>query len=507
MLPALWDGKVFSNFVFQLAGRDELLLWPAGAPAAPTSVAPVVGIAPGTNTTVSTNATATTTTYRVHATGSSSGGVTNVVNASTNPPGGVVGWLGPTNNGDVRVKTLSVSGALVATDQGTNVDLSTSGGVGEANFNADVFTNSVVLGWVYDKIGVTNRLRTFRVGFGLSGTNESTNLVAAVDASVIAGQTDLNAASNVLRGDIANLQGATNGLHGRVGNLEGATNGLRTDVLNLQGGTNGLATRVANLEGGTNGLRTDVLNLQGATNGLRTDALNLQGATNGLRTDVLNLQAITNRNANQFGASATLTVKDGAKFTNVVLEATSTAYQMGVSNLVATNAAVRAGASASNAWIGGVIYVDLASRTNHSTVNSYTNLATFTLPAHALTNSGDTVEATWTGVYLSGTNRFVMGFGSITNVVDVSGVTNGAAVPAGWRASLQITRTANTAQRVAAWIQFNLGSGITYAYTNRLIDIAETNGIDNLIRLQGSAIRAGGITNNFLAVEFRPGPR
>jgi hypothetical protein len=110
-------------------------------------------------------------------------------------------------------------------------------GVGEVNVNGEAaVTNATRMGWVYDKSGVTNRLRSLQAGYGAALTNESTNIMVAVDAAVIPSHTQLNAASNVLRTDIANLQGATNGLTTRASNLEGATNGLNT-------GVNGLLSR------------------------------------------------------------------------------------------------------------------------------------------------------------------------------------------------------------------------------------------------------------------------
>jgi hypothetical protein len=167
------------------------------------------------------------------------------------------------------------------------------------------------------------------------------------------------------------------------------------------------------------------------------------------------------------------------------------------------NLGVVVGSTTSNAMVGGTLYVDISSRTNHSTVNNYTNLATFTIPAHLLTNSADEAESEWSGVMLSGTNRFVLGFGSITNLMDLSGMTNGHPLST-WRALLRVTRTGNTGQRVYARFDFDPGFGIQFATTNRTVDIAETNGIANLIRLQASAIRAGGITNNYQRVTYKP---
>ncbi len=168
--------------------------------------------------------------------------------------------------------------------------------------------------------------------------------------------------------------------------------------------------------------------------------------------------------------------------------------------------AVGVGGGPSNAVVGGQVYFDIASRTNHSTVGNYTNLSCFTNIAHSLTNNGDTITLEWAGVMLSGTNKFVVGYGSITNLLDLSGLTNGHPL-ASWYAILRVTRTGNTSQRIFVEWQTSPGFGIPFSYTNRTVDIAETNGIANFARLQGAAIRPGGITNTYLTVDYKPASR
>jgi hypothetical protein len=172
--------------------------------------------------------------------------------------------------------------------------------------------------------------------------------------------------------------------------------------------------------------------------------------------------------------------------------------------VVGTYAAINTGAtdSGTNAFFIGRTYFDLASRTNHSTSGNYTNLACYTNAVHSLTNAGDTQIGECSGNMLSGTNKFVLGYSSITNILDISGLTNGHPL-ATWSALLRVTRLpGSNLQRVYAEWKTDPGFGIQFSYTNRTVDIAETNSLANVMRLQGSAIRAGGITNNYLSVKF-----
>lgn len=80
---------------------------------------------------------------------SATAGLTNIVNASTNGSGWV-GLLGPTNNGDVRIKTLSAAGSVTVTDQGTNVAIGYSG----AGISLSDVTNASPIAFV-GPLGVT----------------------------------------------------------------------------------------------------------------------------------------------------------------------------------------------------------------------------------------------------------------------------------------------------------------------------------------------------------------
>ena len=74
-----------------------------------------------------------------------------------------------------------------------------TGGSGESNFLAAASTtNGTRFELPYDKTGTTNRVKTLEMGYGMAATNQSTNLVVAVDAAAIPNHTQLNTASNGL---------------------------------------------------------------------------------------------------------------------------------------------------------------------------------------------------------------------------------------------------------------------------------------------------------------------
>jgi hypothetical protein len=161
---------------------------------------------------------------------------------------------------------------------------------------------------------------------------------------------------------------------------------------------------------------------------------------------------------------------------------------------------VAAGAGASNAYLGGRIYVDTTSRTNWNS-SALTNLMSVTIPAHTLTNVNDELEMLAYGkIALVGTNKwFQIAYGSFTNVVDTGyfPMSNGT-----WRVWARITRTGNASQTFNG--SFFFPHNIT---TNWSGTMAETNGIANLLRLQVGCANIGGFTNEFMAVNYIPGPR
>ncbi len=361
-------------------------------------------------------------------------------------------FIGLVGNGGTAVKTITAGANMVITDRGTNLLFDASATASGTNFPGII---------------VTNRLQFL-----------TQTVTPASDTNAII---DLAKGANVLLILTTNAHIVfSNAVDGILGNLliKQDTNGARS-ILS------------ARVDGGS---------MLSTTNDSGSPFSRYTTNANAMDRWVFGTHQSTN-----------VWVIQPASYSDVIVATTGSLTLAGSITLsgsvTATNGFRQpAGAGTSNAWAIGMVHLDSASRTNHSTTGSYTNLSTFTVPAHTLTNNGDTVIASWSGVMLAGTNKFFLGYGSITNVLDVSGLTNGHGL-SGWKASMRITRTGNTGQRILAEMQFNPGFGIPYSYTNQPIDIAETNGIDNLLRLQGSAIRAGGITNNFFDLEFRPAIR
>lgn len=146
---------------------------------------------------------------------------------------------GKSNNTNL-VKTLMAGNGVVLTNNvgGTNVMVAIDPAVvasqvnlnaasnflysiaGETNWVADAFgTNATRFGWYYVKEGPTNFLKTFSAGFGMAFTNQTTNVVFAVDNAVIASQVNLNAASNTLAAATALKQTGSQVLSNLVGTV------------------------------------------------------------------------------------------------------------------------------------------------------------------------------------------------------------------------------------------------------------------------------------------------
>lgn len=64
------------------------------------------------------------------------GVLTNIVNNSTSFPAGQFGWVGSSNNGDVRIRTISQGANITITDQGTNLSIAAAGGSGSPGGNS-----------------------------------------------------------------------------------------------------------------------------------------------------------------------------------------------------------------------------------------------------------------------------------------------------------------------------------------------------------------------------------
>jgi hypothetical protein len=188
---------------------------------------------------------------------------------------------------------------------------------------------------------------------------------------------------------------------------------------------------------------------------------------------------------------------------------TFSAFTAGISNLVASNAVVRAGASSSNATVGGAMFFSNSSLTNNGQTSAiFTNLLAYTVPAHTLTNNGDAITAIWRGRTLVGSNTLNLLYGSTTNVFGSTAITNLGG--ANWEYKATITRTGQTSQHVDAVISWE-AEGIVARSLHGNVEIAETNGVNTLLTLQTSSLTprtgANTLTNNYLKIVFEPASR
>lgn len=204
-------------------------------------------------------------------------------------------------------------------------------------------------------------------------------------------------------------------------------------------------------------------------------------------------------NANQFGAAAaTVTIKDYPYLTNVTEWATSR-----VDSIIITNKAlVRAGQSTSNANVGGIMWFDTGNYTNCCGGAVLTNMNQFTVPAHTLTNNGDSLRwwiAGRTAFALASTNEIAVIFGSQA-VMDT-----GLQIRSNcqWTATGTITRTGNTSQRIESTLWWP-GPGAASIITNIVTDIAQTNGIDTVLKVRGASRRIAVLTNMLFKVAYEP---
>lgn len=166
---------------------------------------------------------------------------------------------------------------------------------------------------------------------------------------------------------------------------------------------------------------------------------------------------------------------------------------------------VSAGAGNSNATVGGAMFISATSQTN-CCASGTTNLMSFNVPAHTLTNASDSLKVRTVGKFsLTGQSKeIILQYGTpATTILDTGSqaVSNGT-----WSAECSIVRTANSEIYYFAKLEWDRqvigGSTNTSGRITTL-----TNGIDNLFQVQGSAGAVASITNELLTVEFLPASR
>ncbi len=235
------------------------------------------------------------------------------------------------------------------------------------------------------------------------------------------------------------------------------------------------------------------------TNGVRS-ILSLR-STDGLIATNGNLSFTTNANA--------LDVWDltGGYFTsNVVVTAGNADTIMALS---VTSAAIyaQAGGSSSNVAVGGVLYkaVTTTAFTNlNATIATFTNAGQYIVPAHTLTNSGDSHLTVWRGNMLAGSNDLKIVYGYQT-VLDTGAFTNATTA---WEAGLEVTRTGNVGGHADAWVKFVQVAGTLTADNlsgfRANLELSCTNGTAITNVLQMSSSRTGAVSNNFMRVTWEP---
>lgn len=100
---------------------------------------------------------------------------------------------------DASVTGGSGTGDMLASVDGAAITNLIYAQSGRTNYNGEISkTNASVFGLVYDQLSDTNRLRSIRPGYGMSFTNESTNIVLSADYAVLATISYVMGMSNTL---------------------------------------------------------------------------------------------------------------------------------------------------------------------------------------------------------------------------------------------------------------------------------------------------------------------
>jgi hypothetical protein len=235
------------------------------------------------------------------------------------------------------------------------------------------------------------------------------------------------------------------------------------------------------------------------------------GLTNATRIPVFRGKVNSSNQFVTLQASGSITVTDEG--TNIIIGASAGGGDVTTAQLNSASNALRqatrstAGGSASNAWLGGILFkaVYLTAKTNlNATIATFTNGAQFILDGHTMTNLNDGTRHVWKGRLLAGTNSLRINAGYET-VLATGSFTNMAT---DFEATLELTRTGNVDCLASASILLRQTQGTLTANpaarwgTNRVVSF--TNGVPNTNVLQVASNRAGSVSNNFHAVYWEP---
>jgi hypothetical protein len=200
------------------------------------------------------------------------------------------------------------------------------------------------------------------------------------------------------------------------------------------------------------------------------------------------LRAITN-NSGATTPTKSLNISSG---TNAQLMVTST----GAVGVVVGNPSA---AAPQLAKVGGTI----AAQTTvvYSAGASETNLQTYSVPAHTLTNTGDRIQFRFTGNFAATANGkdLKVIYGSSTILDTTSQIVN----TGDWVVDGEIIRTGNTSQEASASFK---GAGQSLYTISGVKVLAETNGIATTLKMTSTAAGNGDTTNRTLTVSWQPAP-
>jgi len=161
------------------------------------------------------------------------------------------------------------------------------------------------------------------------------------------------------------------------------------------------------------------------------------------------------------------------------------------------NIYVRGSNGVANASVGGTIKVDTTKVISAGA--SETNLITFAVPAHTLTNLNDRLRFRFAGNFAATANAkdLKVIYGSETILDTSSQIVNSGA----WTIEGEIIRIGNTSQEVSA--EFH-GAGVTLFTTASVGLLAQTNGIATTLKMTSTAAGNGDVTNRTLVVMYYP---
>ncbi len=158
---------------------------------------------------------------------------------------------------------------------------------------------------------------------------------------------------------------------------------------------------------------------------------------------------------------------------------------------------VKTGAPNNYAGVGGTL--TNATTQSGSAGTGATNLQTFMVLGHTLTNVGDRLVIRAAGKFspVADAKQIKLILGSETVFDSGSQTANAGA----WVVNAEIIRTGNTSQAVNANYS---GTAESLFNTANSLDIAQTNGINTLLAINVTCAANGGVTNRTLTVTYYP---